>query len=111
MNKEYDSSDEDNCNMSVDNDSDRNKDANLERVLREYNSTQSRENKRNRMPALARPFDLPYYKGIQLPEHLKWLTIYSNTHARNTFLWNRTGTNLANEIFSNQEIEALELEL
>jgi len=40
-------------------------------------------------------FDLPYYKGIQLPKHLKWLTIYSRT----------------NESVLMQEIEALELEV
>ena len=65
----------------------------LEAILRDYNNEPRQ--KRTKKVYLEKPFDLPYYKGIQLPYHLKWLTIYSRT----------------NESVLMQEIEALELEL
>lgn len=65
----------------------------LEAILRDYNNEPRQ--KRAKKVYLERAFDLPYYKGIQLPYHLKWLTIYSRT----------------NESVLMQEIEALELEL
>ena len=71
----------------------RKEDAELEKILRDYN-TEVRQ-KRVKKIYLEKPFDLPYYKGIQIPKHLKWITIYSRT----------------NESVLMQEIEALELEL
>jgi len=65
----------------------------LEALLRDYNNEPRQ--KRAKKVYLEKPFDLPYYKGIQIPYHLKWLTLYSRT----------------NESVLMQEIEALELEL
>ena len=67
-------------------DSDREKDANaidmrredaeLEKILRDYNN-ESRQSRKKKDSILDKPMDLPFYKGIQLPEHLKWVTIHS----------------------------------
>lgn len=71
----------------------RREDAELEKILKDYNN--EIRQKRVKKIYLEKPFDLPYYKGIQIPRHLKWITIYSRT----------------NESVLMQEIEALELEL
>ena len=44
----------------------RREDAELEKILRDYNN-EARQNKKKRDNAIDRPFDLPFYKGIQLP--------------------------------------------
>jgi hypothetical protein len=54
----------------------RKEDAELEKILRDYNN-ESRQNRKKRENMIDRPIDLPFYKGIQLPEHLKWVTVHS----------------------------------
>lgn len=54
----------------------RREDAELEKILRDYNN-ESRQNRKKRDNTIDRPIDLPFYKGIQLPEHLKWVTVHS----------------------------------
>jgi len=54
----------------------RREDAELEKILRDYNN-EARQNKKKRESVLERPLDLPFYKGIQLPQHLDWITIHS----------------------------------
>ena len=51
-------------------------DAELERMLKEYQN-ESRSKNRKKMIFMEKPLDLPYYKGIQLPNHLKWITVQS----------------------------------
>ncbi len=52
----------------------RREDAELEAMLREYNN-EGRDHKPQEV--LEKPLDLPFYKGIQLPTHLKWVSIFS----------------------------------
>jgi hypothetical protein len=54
----------------------RREDAELEKILRDYNNEARSGNKR-RDEILEKPLDLPFYKRIQLPQHLKWISIYS----------------------------------
>jgi hypothetical protein len=54
----------------------RREDAELEKILRDYNN-EARQNKKKNESVLEKPLDLPFYKGIQLPTHLKWITIHS----------------------------------
>lgn len=54
----------------------RREDAELEKILRDYNN-ESRQGKKKRESALEKPLDLPFYKGIQLPQHLNWISIYA----------------------------------
>ena len=57
-------------------------DSDLERILEVYNKTAPKKTKT--APVLA----LPFYKGIQLPPHLKWITITSvrpSTHSIENF--------------------------
>jgi hypothetical protein len=54
----------------------RREDAELEKILRDYNN-EARQNKKKNESLLEKPLDLPFYKGIQLPTHLKWITIHS----------------------------------
>ena len=70
----------------------RREDAELEAMLREYNN-EGRERKPQEM--LDKPLDLPFYKGIQLPTHLKWVSIFSKQ----------------NETILMQEIHALDQEV
>ena len=51
-------------------------DAELERMLREY-QIESKSKTRKKVMFMEKPLDLPYYKGIQLPNHLKWITVQS----------------------------------
>lgn len=44
----------------------RREDAELEKILRDYNN-ESRSSKKKRDTILEKPLDLPFYKGIQLP--------------------------------------------
>ncbi|TNV79072.1 hypothetical protein FGO68_gene7949 [Halteria grandinella] len=48
-------------------------DEELEKILRDYNN----EGKGKNQQMLDKPLDLPFYKRIQLPQHLKWMSIYS----------------------------------
>ena len=57
----------------------RQEDAQLEKILRDYNN-EVRQSKKKRVH-LEKPLDQPYYKGIQMPEHLKWVTIHSVSFA------------------------------
>ena len=55
----------------------RREDAELEKLLRDYNN-EARTSKKYKESILYKPLDLPVYKGgIQLPEHLKWITVFS----------------------------------
>ena len=54
----------------------RREDAELEKILRDYNN-EARQTRKKRENFLDRPLDMPYYKGIQIPPHLKWITIHS----------------------------------
>ena len=54
----------------------RREDAELEKILRDYNN-ESRPGKKKKESAIDRPLDLPFYKGIQLPQHLNWVSIYA----------------------------------
>ena len=53
----------------------RREDAELEKILRDYNNEPRGNGKAQQM--LDKPLDLPFYKRIQLPTHLKWMSIYS----------------------------------
>lgn len=56
----------------------RKEDAELEKILRDYNVLMNSEKgKKKREQFIDRPLDLPFYKGIQLPKHLNWLSIHS----------------------------------
>jgi hypothetical protein len=57
----------------------RREDAELENLLREYND-EGKFNGKTAQEMLDKPLDLPFYKGIQLPEHLKWVSIFSVNH-------------------------------
>jgi hypothetical protein len=54
----------------------RREDAKLERILREYNN-EPWQGRKKEEKILNRPLDLPFYKGIQMPDHLKWVTMHS----------------------------------
>lgn len=54
----------------------RREDAELEKILRDYNN-EARPGSRKLEEGLDKPLDLPFYKRIQLPTHLKWVSIYS----------------------------------
>jgi hypothetical protein len=55
----------------------RKEDAELEKILRDYNNeVRAKKSKKE----LERPFDLPYYKNVQIPEHLKWVSLYSRAN-------------------------------
>eukprot|EP00347_Sterkiella_histriomuscorum_P022990 403336376 len=72
----------------------RREDAELEKILRDYNN-ESRSGKKKQDFVMDRPLDLSYYKGIQLPQHLNWVSIYTKQ----------------NESVLMQEIYALDLEI
>jgi len=54
----------------------RREDAELEKILRDYNN-EGRPGDKKFEDILDKPLDLPFYKRIQLPTHLKWVSIYS----------------------------------
>ena len=54
-------------------------DVELERMLKEYQH-ESRTKNRKKLIFMEKPLDLPYYKGIQLPDHLKWITVQTVSH-------------------------------
>lgn len=62
----------------------RREDAELEKILRDYNNESRAGGKRQQDMAFDRPLDLAFYKGIQLPQHLNWITIHtvSVNHAK-----------------------------
>jgi len=51
----------------------RREDMELENILRNYNSEQRQGSSRQNV--LEKELDTPFYKGVQLPMHLKWVTI------------------------------------
>ena len=64
----------------------RREDAELEKILRDYNN-EARAADKKFEDILDKPLDLPFYKRIQLPTHLKWISIYS---VRDKYLtWSR----------------------
>ena len=46
-------------------------DSELEKILEVYNKNIPKRQK------IGQPLALPFYKGVQLPSHLKWVTITS----------------------------------
>lgn len=71
-------------------------DAELEKILRDYNNeVRIKKNPKK----YQKPFDLPYYKGVQLPQHLKWVTLTGSLYSK------------VNEVTLQHEIDALELEI
>ena len=54
----------------------RKEDAELEKILREYNN-EVREKPKSINTIIDRPLDLTYIQNVQMPEHLKWITVYS----------------------------------
>ena len=54
-------------------------DSQLERILEQYNKAAPKKQKT--MQALS----LPFYKGVQLPPHLKWITVTSVNLVANLF--------------------------
>ncbi len=54
----------------------RREDAELEKILKDYNN-EARVNKRKNDTFLDKPLDLPYYQRVQMPQHLKWVTLHS----------------------------------
>jgi hypothetical protein len=75
--------DDDEEEVDSDNDKDSNaidmrrEDAELEKILREYNNESRASGRRQQDMAFDRPLDLAFYKGIQLPQHLNWVTIHT----------------------------------
>lgn len=78
--KQQQEDDENDCGNESDDGKDnaidmRREDAELEKILRDYNNEARTGKKREEI--LDKPLDLPFYKRIQLPTHLKWVSIYS----------------------------------
>ena len=57
-------------------------DSDLERILEVYNKAAPKRQKTTQNLAL------PFYKGVQLPPHLKWITITSVSSFKSTRLEN-----------------------
>ncbi|CDW87004.1 UNKNOWN [Stylonychia lemnae] len=83
----------------------RREDAELEKILRDYNN-ESRQGKKKRDFFLDRQLDLAYYKGIQLPQHLKWVSIHTVINQSSS-----QSLQKQNESVLLQEIHALDLEI
>lgn len=69
----------------------RREDAELEKILRDYNN-EARQEPRNVGEILEKPLDLPFYKGIQLPTHLKWVSVFSVTKICSLSYYHRNKT-------------------